>query len=43
MATARNSYTFNVYAQPGQDAREIAHEVQRILVHEARQREAVYA
>ena len=32
-----------INAQPGQDAREIAHEVQRILVHEARQREAVYA
>ena len=41
-STTQNiSITIN--AQPGQDAREIAHEVQRILVHEARQREAVYA
>lgn len=35
--------TFNVYAQPGQDARQIAAEVQRIMVREARQRGAAYA
>lgn len=35
--------TFNIYAQPGQDARQIAAEVQRIMVREARQRGAAYA
>lgn len=33
----------NVYAQPGQDAQQIAQEVQRILVREQRQRSAAYA
>ena len=35
--------TFNIYAQQGQDARQIAAEVQRIMVREARQRGAAYA
>ena len=35
--------TFNIYAQPGQDARQIAAEVQRIFVREQRQRGAAYA
>ena len=35
-----NSYEINVYTQPGQDARQIAQEVHRILVQEERQREA---
>lgn len=38
-----NSYTFNVYAQPGQSAQEIAQEVQRIMIREHRQRSAAYA
>lgn len=38
-----NSYTFNVYAQPGQSAQQIAEEVQRIFVQQQRQREAAYA
>lgn len=33
----------NVYAQPGQDAQQIAQEVQRILVREQLQRSAAYA
>jgi len=33
----------NVYAQPGQDAQQIAREVQRIMVREQRQRSAAYA
>ena len=36
-------YTFNVYAQPGQDARQIAAEVQRIMVRQQQQRRAAYA
>lgn len=35
--------TFNIYAQPGQSAQQIAQEVQRILVREQRQRSAAYA
>ena len=35
-----NSYEINVYTQSGQDARQIAQEVHRILVQEERQREA---
>ena len=35
--------SINVYAQPGQDATQIAQEVQRILVREQRQRSAAYA
>lgn len=38
-----NSYTFNVYAQPGQSAQQIAQEVQRIMIREHRQRSAAYA
>ena len=37
------SYTFNIYAQPGQDAREIAREVQKIFVREEQQRKAAFA
>ena len=33
----------NVYAQPGQDAQQIAREVQNILAREQRQRSAAYA
>ena len=36
-------YTFNVYAQPGKDARQIAAEVQRIMVRKQQQRRAAYA
>lgn len=35
--------TFNIYAQPGQSAEQIAREVQRIMVREQRQRSAAYA
>ena len=35
--------TINVYAQPGQDVRQIANEVQRIMVRQQQQREAAYA
>lgn len=35
--------TFNIYAQPGQDAREIAREVQKIFVREENQRKAAFA
>lgn len=35
--------TINVYTQPGQDARQIAQEVQRIMVREQQQRSAAYA
>lgn len=35
--------TINVYTQPGQDARQIAQEVQRIMVREQNQRSAAYA
>lgn len=35
--------TFNVYAQPGQDARQIAAEIQRIWQREDNQRRAAYA
>lgn len=42
-ARGDGSYTFNVYAQPGQSAQQIAQEVQRIMVREQRQRSAAYA
>ena len=35
--------TFNIYAQPGQDVRQIANEVQRIMTRQQQQREAAYA
>ena len=35
--------TFNIYAQPGQDAKEIAREVQKIFVREENQRKAAFA
>lgn len=35
--------TINVYAQPGQDVRQIATEVQRIMVRQQQQREVAYA
>ena len=38
-----NNYTFNVYAQPGQSAQQIAAEVQRIMVRQQRQRDVAYA
>ena len=34
---------FNIYAQPGQDARQIAEEVQRIMAREQQQRSVAYA
>jgi len=37
------SYTFNIYTQPGQDAKEIAREVQKIFVREENQRKAAFA
>lgn len=38
-----NNYTFNVYAQPGQSAEQIAAAVQRVLVRQEKQRSAAYA
>ena len=40
---ANSSYTFNIYAGPGQDAREIAREVERIMVEKENQRKAAFA
>ena len=37
------SYTFNIYAQPGQDAREIAKEVEKIFLRNENQRKAAFA
>ena len=34
---------FNIYAQPGQDVRQLANEVQRIMTRQQQQREAAYA
>lgn len=42
-ASGGSSININVYAQPGQDARQIANEVQRVLAQQQRQKEAVYA
>lgn len=38
-----NTYNFNIYAQPGQDARSIANEIQSILARQQQQRRAAYA
>ena len=35
--------TFNIYAQPGQDPKEIAREVEKVFVREANQRKAAFA
>ena len=37
------NYTFNIYAQPGQDAEEIAREVEKVFVRKANQRKAAFA
>lgn len=37
------SATINVYAAPGQSAKEIAYEVQKVLVHQQQQRSRAYA
>lgn len=37
------NFTFNIYTQPGQDAKEIAREVQKIFVREENQRKAAFA
>ena len=37
------SYTFNIYAQPGQDAEEIAREVEKVFIRKANQRKAAFA
>ena len=42
-SASAGSYTFNIYAQPGQDAREIAREVKQMLVREEQQRKAAFA
>lgn len=41
--TGNYTYTFNIYAQPGQDVRAIAREVENILVDEEMRRKAAYA
>lgn len=38
-----DNFTFNIYAQPGQDARQIAMEVEKILVRQQRQKERAFA
>ena len=38
-----DNFTFNVYAQPGQSAQEIALAVKRVFLREDAQRRAVYA
>lgn len=42
-AATSGSININVYAQPGQDARQIAIEVQKVLTQTQQQKEAVYA
>lgn len=37
------NFTFNIYAQPGQDAEEIAREVEKVFVRKANQRKAAFA
>ena len=42
-SASAGSYTFNIYAQPGQDAREIAREVEAIMTRKEQQRKAAFA
>ena len=42
-STGNYSYTFNIYAQPGQDARMIAAEVEKIMTQNEMKRRAAYA
>ena len=41
--TGNYSYTFNIYAQPGQDVKAIAREVENIMIQQEKQRRSVYA
>ena len=42
VGSAGQTNTFNIYAQPGMDAQDIAHEVEKILVRQSNSRKAVF-